>query len=97
PLCLVVNTSAAWVQYAARNYTRTMAWCRHTLDMDPQFVPARRLLAAALVQAGNVDEAIGELDRLPDTQRDPVTECWRAHALSVKGDIRAAASLVNDL
>jgi TolB-like protein/Tfp pilus assembly protein PilF len=97
PLCLVVNTSAAWVQYAARNYDRAMAWCRHTLDMDAAFVPARRLLAAALLQVGKVDEALGELDRVPADRRDPVTESWRAHALAVKGDRRAASTVIDQL
>ena len=48
PLCLVVNTSAAWVRYLAREYQGTIERCRHTLDMDEAFVPARRLLAVAL-------------------------------------------------
>ena len=53
----------------ATERSRAMAWCRHTLDMDAEFVPARRLLAAALVQAGKVEEGLGELERVPGGRR----------------------------
>ena len=52
PLCLVVGTTAAWVRYAAGDYDAAIDHCRNTIDMDPEFMAARRLLGAAYLQAG---------------------------------------------
>jgi len=92
PLCLTVNSSAAWARYAARQYDRVITWCRYTLEMEPQFVPARRLLAAAYVQTGCVQEAINELEEAIRTAGpEPLLLAWLAHAQAVDG--RRAASL----
>ena len=52
PFCLVVTTSAAWVRYAAGEFTTAIDRSRHVLDMDAGFMPARRLLGVALLGAG---------------------------------------------
>jgi len=92
PLCLTVNSSAAWARYAARQYDRVITWCRYTLEMEPQFVPARRLLAAAYVQTGCVQEAINELEEAVRTAGpEPLLLAWLAHAQAVDG--RRADSL----
>jgi TolB-like protein/Tfp pilus assembly protein PilF len=87
PLCLTVNSSAAWVCYVARQYDRVIAWCRHTLEMRPEFVPARRFLAAAYLQTGRVREAILELeDTIQQAGPEPVLIAWLAHAQAVQGN-----------
>jgi TolB-like protein/DNA-binding winged helix-turn-helix (wHTH) protein/Tfp pilus assembly protein PilF len=94
PLCLVVNTSAAWVRYLAREYQGTIERCRHTLDMDEAFVPARRLLAVALVHTGEREEAAAELEALAGDRPDPVTLAWIVHGFAINGDTtRARAGL----
>ncbi len=86
-LCLTVNSSAAWVCYVARQYDRVIAWCRHTLEMRPEFVPARRFLAAAYLQTGRVAEAIAELeDTIRQAGAEPVLVAWLAHARAIEGD-----------
>src|SRR5918999_2007143 len=57
PFCVVVTTSAAWVRYAAREFDASIDRSRHVLDMDPAFMPARRMLGAALLSAGKPREA----------------------------------------
>jgi TolB-like protein/Tfp pilus assembly protein PilF len=90
PLCLVVNTACAMVRYLSRDHAPAIDRCRHTLDMNDRFVPARRLLAAALVQAGRLDEAEPELERLAGEPLDAVSLAWLAHGLaSVGGRARA--------
>ena len=87
PLCLTVNSSAAWVCYVARQYDRVMAWCRHTLEMRPEFVPARRFLAAAYLQTGRVPEAIAELEgTIRQAGPEPVLVAWLAHARAIEGN-----------
>ena len=98
PLCLVVNTSAAWVRYLARDYDLAIDWCRHTLDMDRAFAPAHRVMAAALLQVGRLREAVDALTvavaARPD---DPVSLAWLAHASAIEGDKARAIALTETL
>jgi TolB-like protein/Tfp pilus assembly protein PilF len=97
PLCLVVNTSAAWVRYLAREYHEAIDWCRHTLDMDPGFGPAYRVLAAALVEAGDIDEGISVFERALAARPDAVLATWLAHALARRGDTARAIEILKPL
>ncbi|HVH28960.1 MAG TPA: winged helix-turn-helix domain-containing protein [Vicinamibacterales bacterium] len=97
PLCLVVNTSAAWVRYLAREYQEAIERCRHTLDMDEAFVPARRLLAVALLHRGDREEATAELEALAGDRPDPVTLAWIVHGFALKGDSTRAGTALQQL
>jgi TolB-like protein/Tfp pilus assembly protein PilF len=97
PLCLVVNTSAAWVRYLAQEYDEAIDWCRHTLDMDPQFRPASCVLAAALVETGRIDEAISVYEQALAPRPDAVLATWLAHALAVAGDRQRAIEILTEL
>jgi TolB-like protein/Tfp pilus assembly protein PilF len=97
PLCLVVNTSAAWVRYLAREYDEAIDWCRHTLDMDPRFAPAYGVLAAALIETGQIDEAISVFERAKAAPPDAVLAAWWAHALALRGDTARALEILEPL
>jgi TolB-like protein/tetratricopeptide (TPR) repeat protein len=97
PLCLVVNTSAALVRYLARDFNPAIERCRDTLDMDDRFAPARRLLAAALLQAGRADEATTELEMLAREHLDPVSLAWVAHGFATLGDPVRAGGILDQL
>jgi TolB-like protein/tetratricopeptide (TPR) repeat protein len=97
PLCLVVNTSAGWVSYVARNYDATIEHCRHALDMDSGFAPARRLMAAALVQLGNLDAAANELNTVLAAREDPTALAWLAHQMATAGCCDRAVGLLRRL
>ena len=97
PLCLVANTSAAWVRYIGGRYDEVVERCRHTIDMDADFVVPHRLLAAARLQMGEVDASIQYLDSVPAVQKDPTSVAWLAHALGVKGDRDRATNLLCQL
>jgi TolB-like protein/tetratricopeptide (TPR) repeat protein len=97
PLCLVVGTTAGWTRYFAGDFDAAIDHCRNTIDMDPEFVPARRLLAAAYLQAGRQEEAMSELASavsLSDGDSDPMLLAWLAHAKAVTGSRRDAVALV---
>jgi serine/threonine-protein kinase len=86
PLCLVVNTSAAWVDYVTGDYDAAIERCRHTIEMESGYLPARRLLGAAYLQAGRAEDAIGELEEAARIGgSDPVTLAWVANAMAVSG------------
>jgi TolB-like protein/Tfp pilus assembly protein PilF len=97
PLCLVVNTSAALVRFFARDFNPVVERCRDTLDMDDGFAPARRLLAAALIEAGRSDEAMTELETLARAQLDPVSLAWLAHGFATLGDRARAGGILEQL
>ena len=65
--------------------------------MDSRFAPARRLLAAALVQAGRAGEATAELEMLAREHLDPVSLAWVAHGFATLGDRARAADLLDQL
>ena len=97
PLCLVVGTTAGWARYAAGDFDAAIDHCRNTIDMDPEFMPARRVLAAAYLQAGRPAEALAELESavsLADGDSDPTLLAWLAHAKAVTGHVRDAAALI---
>ena len=95
PVCLVANTSAALVRFYARDYGRALEWCRHTLEMEPCYQPARRLLAAILVLTGRSDEAIRELAQTSVRRMDAVSLTWLAHALAVRGRLASARRVLH--
>ena len=95
PLCLVVGSTAAWVRFAAGDYDAVVEHCRNTLDMSPDFIPARRLLAVAYLLSGQPGRAITELDTaLAATGADPLILSWFAHARAVTGAHAAGAELL---
>jgi TolB-like protein/tetratricopeptide (TPR) repeat protein len=98
PLCLVVNSSAAWLRYVTGDYDEAIARCRHTIDLEPRYFPARRLLGAAYLLSGREDEAIRSFETaLVQAGEDPVLLAWLAHAKGVTGDVDGARGLVAKL
>ena len=95
PFCLVVTTSAAWVRYAAGEFDTAVDRSRHVLDMDASYLPARRILGAALLGAGKSDEALAELTAAagPDGQ-DAISLTWLAHAKALSGAREEAEAIL---
>jgi tetratricopeptide (TPR) repeat protein len=97
PMCLVVNTSGAWVHYLVGDFEKAIDMCRHTLDMERQFPAARRVIAASFLQMGQVQRAVSELEAVNETAGDPVSAAWLAHALAVAGETARAGQILNEL
>lgn len=86
PLCLDAGATAAWVRYAAGDFDAAIDYCRNTLDMDPSYVPARRLLGAAVLLAGRPDEARDELRVAVEKSGEGAVDLlWLAHATAAAG------------
>ncbi|MBM3819657.1 MAG: tetratricopeptide repeat protein [Acidimicrobiia bacterium] len=87
PLCLIVGVSSALVQYLVGEYDGAIERCRRTMDLDPQFLPAQRLLAAANLQLGRTRDALEGLEAVhAAAPHDPIAAAWLAHAKAVTGD-----------
>jgi len=92
PLCLAMATALAWTRYLCRDYDGAIVECRHALEVDPELVGARRVLAASLLQIGRCDDAATELDTaLNHADSHPVVLAWMAHVKAVQGNREAAA------
>ena len=95
PLCLGTNTTGTWTRYVSGDYDGAILHCRHMLEMDPEFVSAHRVLAAALLQAGRGDEAVAQLElALTFDASHPVLLAWLAHVKAVMGCSAQAVSLI---
>ena len=95
PLCLATSTTATWARYVSGDYDGAIAQCRHTLEMDPEFVNAHRVLAAALLQTGRPEEAAAQLElALTFADSHPVLLAWLAHVRAVMGCRTQAVTLV---
>jgi TolB-like protein/tetratricopeptide (TPR) repeat protein len=97
PLCLVTNTSAAWVRYVSGRYNEVIELCRHTIDMEASYVAPHRLLAAAMLQLGDVDGSVRYLEVSRFREHDPTTKSWFAHAAAVQGDRGRATKILGEL
>src|SRR6202008_1609805 len=58
PLSISINASFGWRLYLARDYGRSIAQLRDTLEMDPSYEWARLTLGHAYEQKGQYDVAI---------------------------------------
>ncbi|HVH25947.1 MAG TPA: winged helix-turn-helix domain-containing protein [Vicinamibacterales bacterium] len=95
PLCLVVGSNAAWVSYLAGDHETALERCRRSLDLDPQHLLARRVLAAVWLRKGRPLDAVRVLEaaRARDSD-DPVIAAWLVHAKAMSGDRRGAVELL---
>ena len=93
PFCFATATSAAMVRYFAREYDEVIRRCRHIVDMDPDYLPARRLIAAALELSGRAGEAVAELEPLQDDRQDAVSLACLGRALALSGNRRRALAM----
>ena len=62
PLSLIINADAAHIRYFARRYDEAVEQSRRTLQMNPDFQEARRILFLALLRTHQEGEALRELE-----------------------------------
>jgi serine/threonine-protein kinase len=62
PLSLVIPSVQGWTYYFARQYDEAVARCRRVLEIDPEFMAAHWFLGQALIETGQHDQAIRELE-----------------------------------
>jgi tetratricopeptide (TPR) repeat protein len=89
-----VGGAAAWVAYASGDYPAAIEIARNTIDMDPEFVRARRVLAAAYLQSGRMSDAVQELEASAALTDHPVLLAWLAHARAITGHRSEAEAIL---
>lgn len=97
PLCLVSNTSAAWVRYVMGDHAEAIERCRHTIDMAAGYPASHRLLAAAHVQLGDAKAAVRHLESTTSIHWEPATLACLAHAYAAAGDRPRALQVLDEL
>ena len=97
-MCLSVNTATAWIQFVSGEFDEAIEQSLHTLDLDPTYTFARRLLGAAYVAAGLHEEGIAELEKAAGEDCAHAVSCaWLAHAKAVAGHKEDARNLLRHL
>jgi tetratricopeptide (TPR) repeat protein len=66
PLSPVTSRRVAWAYYMARRYHEAIEQLRRVLEMDPNYSPARTLLARTYVMVGWNDDAVREIKPWPE-------------------------------
>jgi TolB-like protein/Tfp pilus assembly protein PilF len=95
PLCLMANTTAAWTRYLVGDLDRAIDGCQHALHLLPDFGPARRLLGATYLRAGECVRARATLEAaVAADNTDPIRVTWLAHTRAVGGAHAEARDLI---
>jgi TolB-like protein/tetratricopeptide (TPR) repeat protein len=98
PLCLVVNTTAAFARYLAGDYRGALERCRRITDIDPEYLSAREIVGLVYLQMGNSRDAIAVLEAAHAAgPHDCALAASLAHAHAVAGDRSAAEALAVEL
>ncbi|HKS75557.1 MAG TPA: protein kinase [Terriglobales bacterium] len=64
PLSLIINTNLGWQYYVNKDNQAAVDQLHRTLDLDPKFSLARRLLEQVYAQMGKQSEAVAEREKL---------------------------------
>jgi serine/threonine-protein kinase len=95
PMSLAIGASFGFVLYAARRYDEAADQLLLTLQVDPEFGPARRHLARVRAAQGRTTDAVVELERAAALERDsPTVLAELAWARGRCGDLSGAAQLL---
>jgi TolB-like protein/Tfp pilus assembly protein PilF len=98
PICRVATVTSAWTRYMAGRYDDAIDVAARTIDRQRIFVPAMRLLAFALLQAGDRSAAVAHLERaVTRVGRDPHLLCTLAHVYAADGRMDDARALVHEV
>ncbi len=63
PVSVVVLSHQGWLHYYCRQYDRAITVLRHALELDPSFALASWFLAQSYLHAGEVHNAVEELEK----------------------------------
>jgi DNA-binding winged helix-turn-helix (wHTH) protein/Tfp pilus assembly protein PilF len=97
-LSLNAATSVGYVQYAARDFDKAASTLRRVLEVDPDFVQARRNLGLVLTMQGKHAEAVTECERVLRLTGDaPASLADLAWARGKAGDRDVARRILREL
>ena len=98
PLSLPINTNAGFILYLARSFDEAIEKYHKTLELDRDFVLARRRLGQAFEQKHMYVEAIREFEAcLALTPRDTETMSAVGHVYAVTGNREGAEQIIEEM
>src|SRR5258706_5096674 len=98
PLSISINASFGWRLYLAREYDRSIAQLRDTLEMDPSYEWAHLTLGQAYEQKGQYDLALEELHHAVEiSHSSPLMVSALAHAYALSANHSEARKLFAQL
>ncbi|MGZ6124165.1 MAG: tetratricopeptide repeat protein, partial [Myxococcales bacterium] len=95
PTSLIINHSVAAAKMYDHDYEKAAALFRKTLEMDPAFAPAHMGLAELYTLQGKYEDALAEVDRLP--QLPCSRKLFRAEILNRAGRRDEARALAREV
>ena len=97
PLSVSFNSNLAIYLFFRHDFERSLAQARKTLEMEPEFSPARATLGLSYEQKGANKEAIAELTRAQQTSGDVAMACWLGHVLAQDGQVNEARRVLSQI
>lgn len=98
PLSLLVSSTAGLHYYRARRWEEAEAQFRLTLEMNPDYLRARRNLGRVYLAKGNYREAITELEKSTIlSKNNPVALAYLGNAYGLIGEKNKAMEILNKL
>lgn len=98
PLCLVINSQAAWDLCMARDYDAALQQAWKALALEPRFAPAQHALGLANLLLGNNEEAIVEFQNTcVCSDHHPGALAALAHAYAAAGQKNEASTILKQL
>ena len=96
PVSMIIRTDVAEMLYFARHFDESISEITRTLEMDPHFPLAHRLLALNLLEKGRFDEALAAGRRsIEDGREDQLSLVARIEAR--RGNLPAARAVLATL
>jgi serine/threonine protein kinase/tetratricopeptide (TPR) repeat protein len=96
PLSLIINSYVGQVLYLKREYKRSIAQLRSTVEMDSNFYVAHDFLARSLLQAGDLQNGALEAGKAVELSKEvPDTLAILAYAEALAGKKADAVNLLN--
>jgi TolB-like protein/Tfp pilus assembly protein PilF len=97
PLSLIINADCSWVYFNARRYEEAEAQARRALELDPRFFLAHYYLGAVLQLRGHIAQAIPELKKAFDLNKDSYSLAMLGHAYALNGQNEEAGKVLVSL
>ena len=91
PFSLTINSDYGFILYIAREYPRAVQRLRLTLELRPDYLPARALLSFVLERTGALQEAVEEYERALALTREkevPMSVLGRILSAGRQGRVR---------
>jgi eukaryotic-like serine/threonine-protein kinase len=99
PLSVLIHRDIGWHLFFQQRYDEAIAHLQATLLMDPDYAPAKTLLARALAERGRYPEALDQLRSAADRMSGSrgVNLSFVAYVQAKSGDLRAADATMADV